>query len=184
MTKENFYDCNVKLSKITVPKQRVTEQLFSAIRDNGNKPKVGLLHCWAQQSRTLMEGGEQLKQVEDDIPLALYVLLAICRLGTALSWSSATCCGVWMIFSFNLCNHFWIYLHFCHPQNTMHSSNVFCSFSIHISSKSFLFTLYRFTFSLPEFNFTFLSFLPSLSFSHLDSSLLTEGCHFISDVLL
>lgn len=106
MTKENFDGCNVKLSKITVPKQRVTEQLFSAIRDNGNKPKVGLLHCWGRQNRTLMEGVEQLKQVEDDIPLALYVLLAICRLGTALSWSSAICCGVWRIFSFNLWNNF------------------------------------------------------------------------------
>lgn len=82
-------------------------------------------------------------------------------------------------FSFNLCNRFLIYLYFCHPQNTTRSSNVFCNFSIHISSKYFWFNLCSFTFSSPELNFTFLLFLPSLAFS-----LLIEGYCFISNILL
>lgn len=56
--------------------------------------------------------------------------------------------------------------------------------SVSISSKYFCFTSYAFTFSLPEFNFTFHSCLPSLSFSHLGSNLLIEGYRFISKILL
>lgn len=116
-------------------------------------------------------------------PFFCIPFLAFCRLGTALSWSSGICCGVWMLFSFNLCDHFWIYFYFCHLQNTT-TTAMRSATSVSISSKYFCFTSYAFTFSLPEFNFTFLSCLPSLSFSHLGSNLLIEGYRFISKILL